>query len=66
MYVKGEKLDKLAEGYYTVKALMSLSEKHGVDMPICRAVYEIIYENKDARETFAHLFERSIKTEFYK
>ena len=66
MFVKGERLDKLAEGYYTVKALMSLSEKHGVDMPICRAVYEIIYESRDAKETFAHLFERSIKTEFYK
>jgi glycerol-3-phosphate dehydrogenase (NAD(P)+) len=66
MFVKGQRLDKLAEGYYTAKALMSLSEKHAVDMPICRAVYEIIYENKDAREIFAHLFERSIKTEFYK
>jgi glycerol-3-phosphate dehydrogenase (NAD(P)+) len=66
MFVKGQRLDKLAEGYYTAKALMSLSEKHAVDMPICRAVYEISYENKDAREIFAHLFERSIKTEFYK
>ena len=65
-FVKGEKLDKLAEGYYTVKALMALSEKHGVDMPICRAVYEIIYNGKDARETMGALFERSIKTEFYK
>ena len=66
MFVKGEKLDKLAEGYYTVKALMELSREYAVDMPICRAVYEIIYENKDAKETFARLFERSIKTEFYK
>ena len=45
---------------------MALSEKHGVDMPICRAVYEIIYGGKDARETMSALFERSIKTEFYK
>jgi glycerol-3-phosphate dehydrogenase (NAD(P)+) len=59
-------MEKLAEGYYTVKALMSLSEKYGVDMPISRAVYEIIYENKNPKETFASLFERSIKTEFYK
>lgn len=66
MFVKGEKLNKLAEGYYTVKALMFLSQKYEVDMPICRAVYEIIYEHRDAKETFGHLFARSIKTEFYK
>ena len=65
-FVKGERMEKLAEGYYTVKALMALSEKHGVDMPICRAVYEIIYCGKDAKETLNALFERSIKTEFYK
>lgn len=65
-FVRGEKMEKLAEGYYTVKALMDLSREYAVDMPICRAVYEIIYESKDAKETMAALFERSIKTEFYK
>lgn len=65
-FVKGEKMEKLAEGYYTAKALMALSEEYAVDMPICRAVYEIIYDGKDAKETFDSLFERSIKTEFYK
>ena len=65
-FVKGEKMEKLAEGYYTVKALMKLSESYGVDMPICRAVYEIVYEGRDAKETLSSLFERSIKTEFYK
>ena len=59
-------MEKLAEGYYTVKALMTLSKEHAVDMPICRAVYEIIYKGKDAKETLSALFERSIKTEFYK
>ena len=66
MFVKGEKMEKLAEGYYTVKALMMLSKEYAVDMPICRAVYEIIYEGKNAKDTMAALFERSIKTEFYK
>ncbi len=66
MFVKGERMDKLAEGYYTVKALMDLSREYAVDMPICRAVYEIIYEGKDAKDVLGSLFERSIKTEFYK
>ena len=65
-FVKGEKMEKLAEGYYTVKALMSLSQQYGVDMPICRAVYEVIYNGKEPKQTMAALFERSIKTEFYK
>lgn len=65
-FVKGERLDKLAEGYYTAKALKKLSEEYGVDMPICRAVYEIIYEGKDAQAVFKGLFQRSITTEFYK
>jgi glycerol-3-phosphate dehydrogenase (NAD(P)+) len=65
-FVRGERLDKLAEGYYTAKALKELSEEHGVDMPICHAVYEIIYEGKDAQAVFKGLFQRSITTEFYK
>ena len=65
-FVKGERLDKLAEGYYTAKALKGLAEKHGVDMPICHAVYTIIYEGNDAKAVLQGLFERSITTEFYK
>jgi glycerol-3-phosphate dehydrogenase (NAD(P)+) len=65
-FVRGESLDKLAEGYYTAKAIMKLCERYEVDMPICRAVYEIIYGGKSAKETINALFERSIKTEFYK
>ena len=64
--VKGERFDKLAEGYYTAKAIAALAEKHGVDMPICRCVYGIIHEGKDAKVETNALFERSIKTEFYK
>lgn len=65
-FIKGEKMEKLAEGYYTAKALVNLCEKYGVDMPICRAVYGIIYEGADAQETFSALFKRSVKNEFYK
>ena len=64
--VKGEHFEKLAEGYYTAKAIVALAEKHGVDMPICRCVYGIIHEGRDAKAEANALFERSIKTEFYK
>ena len=61
---RGEKYEALAEGYYTVKALLALGEKYSCELPICRAVYEIAYENKDAGKTLSALFARSIKYEF--
>ena len=62
--IKGESYDQLAEGYYTVKALIDISEKYGVELPICRAVYDVLYENKPPRETLSSLFSRSLKSEF--
>ncbi len=63
-YVKGEKFSSLAEGYYTVKALVLLGEKYNADLPICNAVYSILYENRDPEETLHSLFLRSLKQEF--
>lgn len=63
-FVKGEKFEKLAEGYYTTKALMDLSEKYDVELPITNAVYEITYNKKDPKEILDNLFKRSIKMEF--
>lgn len=63
-FIKGEPYEKLAEGYYTVKALVALADKYNVELPICSAVYAILYENADAKETFDSLFTRSLKKEF--
>lgn len=64
LFVKGEQYDKLAEGYYTVRAMMNLGKNYGVDLPICKAVYEILYQQKDPKESLGALFSRSIKNEF--
>ena len=64
MYVKGEKYDSLAEGYYTVKALVSLGKKYNVELPICNAVYDVLYNNKDPKESLDSLFSRKLKQEF--
>ena len=66
MLARGEKYDKLAEGYYTAKAIMKLCDKYGVDMPICHAVYQVLYEGADIKSVMHDLFERSLKAEFYK
>ena len=65
MLVKGEKYDKLAEGYYTAKAIMKLADKYGVDMPICHAVYTVLYDGVQPKDAMHDLFERSLKPEFY-
>lgn len=63
-YVKGEEYSSLAEGYYTVKALKTLGDKHKVDLPICNAVYSILYDKQDADKTLKAMFLRSLKQEF--
>ena len=64
MCVRGERGDFLAEGYYTVKALVELGEKYKVDLPICNTVYSVLYENADIKERLNILFSRSLKKEF--
>ncbi len=63
-FVRGEAFDALAEGCYTVKALVQLGEAHGVELPICRAVYSAIYEHAVPRDAIDALFRRSLKNEF--
>ncbi len=63
-YVKNEPFDKLAEGYYTVKALIEMSDELGVDLPICRAVYNVLYEKQPPEKELKALFMRSLKQEF--
>lgn len=63
-FVKGESYGDLAEGYYTVAAIMKISDRLGVELPICRAVYDVLYQGKDPKETLDTLFVRSLKEEF--
>ena len=55
---------ELAEGVYTAEALMGLEAQTGVELPICRAVYRVLYENADIRQTLGGLFDRTLKMEF--
>ena len=62
-FVKGLSYEKLAEGYYTVKSLMHLKDVYQVELPICEAVYRILYEKQDPRNELNLLFQRQIKPE---
>lgn len=63
-FITGEPYTKLAEGYYTVRALKLLSEQYAVELPICWAVYDILYEKADPQTAMEMLFHRSLKEEF--
>lgn len=64
MYAKGEQYTALAEGYYTVKAILRLAEKYDVELPICKAVYDVLYNGADTDTALQELFTRSLKDEF--
>ncbi len=40
----------VAEGYYAAKSIHELNKKFKVDMPISKAVYQILYENKPPKK----------------
>lgn len=63
-FVKGNDFNMLAEGVSTVKSLIMLSKKYDIDLPISKAVYEVIYEKLDVRESIMKLFARPLKSEF--
>ena len=64
--ILGRKFTKLAEGVSTAKALVLLGERYQVEMPITRAVYNIVFEGKDPLSELLGLFSRSMKSEFGK
>ncbi len=63
-FAKGESYTLLAEGAYTVQALMRIKDELGVELPICTAVNDIVHGGADPKATLNALFARTIKTEF--
>ncbi|MDL1957322.1 MAG: NAD(P)H-dependent glycerol-3-phosphate dehydrogenase [Candidatus Desulfofervidus auxilii] len=68
----GEKLTEIlssmrmvAEGVNTTKAAYILSQEIGVEMPITKEVYAILYEEKSPKEGLKELLSRRLKQEFY-
>ncbi len=62
-FIEGTSFSKLAEGVSTTEALLDLSERYGVELPITSAVHSIIQEKKDPHEVLKNLFLRSTKSE---
>jgi len=62
-FVRGEVSDTLAEGVYTVEALMDLARVYKIELPICQAIYNILKGRKDIKEELLSLFLRPVKAE---
>ena len=51
-------MSMVAEGYYAVKSAYKLNQEYGAKTPIIDAVYEILYEGKDAKSVFKKLTDK--------
>lgn len=63
-FARGEAFGKLAEGVPTLKAVKTIADKENIDMPICQALYRVIYEKADIKSTIRSMFDRDLKQEF--
>lgn len=63
-FIRHQDFHRLAEGYYTVEALMLLGRQYGVELPICRAVHDILYEHAAPQATLQSLLRRGLRAEF--
>lgn len=63
-FVEGKPFDKLAEGYYTVEALLDLGHRYGVELPICQVVHDVLYEGVAPRAAIQNLMNRDLKGEW--
>ena len=58
-----DKIGAVVEGYYAAESIYQLAQREGVDMPICRCAYEVLYLGKPAREVVGELMGRAKKDE---
>lgn len=57
------KMQMVAEGVKNAKSVYNLSRKLDVEMPICHAIYRILYEDLPPREAVYQLMTRDLKQE---
>jgi glycerol-3-phosphate dehydrogenase (NAD(P)+) len=48
-------MSMIAEGYYATKSAYKIKQEKGTDTPIIDAVYNVLYNNKDAKKEFKKL-----------
>jgi glycerol-3-phosphate dehydrogenase (NAD(P)+) len=57
-------IEGVVEGAVTARCIPLLTKRAGVEMPICEALYAVLYESKAPREAVRELMSRVVKPEF--
>ena len=58
-----EEVGAVVEGYYAAESVHQLSQREGVEMPICRCAYEVLYHGKQVQDVVRELMTRAKKDE---
>ena len=58
-----EEIQQVVEGVLAARAVKEVADKLDIDMPICRQVYDILYEGTAPREAVETLMRRKLKSE---
>jgi len=58
-----QEIGQVIEGKYAAKVVFELAQKLDIELPISTQVYEVLYNNKPAREAVEELLSRSLKNE---
>jgi len=59
-----KELGHVAEGVYTAREVQRIALQHGVEMPICHAVYRVLYEDLPTKQAVEMLLNRQPGEEF--
>jgi glycerol-3-phosphate dehydrogenase (NAD(P)+) len=55
--------ESVVEGVSTCKSVVALAARYGTEMPITRAVYEVLFEDKPVHTAIEHLMNRRLRPE---
>jgi glycerol-3-phosphate dehydrogenase (NAD(P)+) len=53
-------MNMIAEGYYATELVYELAQEKSIDMPIVKAVYEVVYKQGNAKKIFNFLAEKQL------
>src|SRR5688572_6127344 len=56
-------IGQVVEGYHAAKAVHEVAEKHGVDMPICRYVYDVLHRKVPLKDVVESMLTREVTPE---
>ncbi len=56
-------IGQVVEGYHAAKAVHFVAEKHGVDMPICNFVYDVLHNGVPLEQVVKSMLSRAVTPE---